>query len=140
VIDEIAAAVSGKTPTALTEEDYGRAVGVVEMASVFRQLARQFAVVLPSGERRVLTASVDPAALVQAESDIEKWRHGNAMTQDHLACLALCAIYKIPAQRFEVPEKTKDLIAHDSTAPLEESPIDALSRPSSDSDANVLRP
>src|SRR5262249_55972620 len=52
--DAVAAAISGKAITSLTDEDYGRAEGVISMVGLFKKDVGKWVVVLPSGERRSL--------------------------------------------------------------------------------------
>jgi hypothetical protein len=96
LVEEVAAAISSKAASSLTDEDYGRAAGVLEMAASLP--AERGTVILPSGERRSLQAVTDEAAEHSITADVRGWRGTLGLSPDQLASLALKAIYSAVEQ------------------------------------------
>ena len=92
------AVLSGKPPESLTDEDFGRARGVVEVAVTLReqqrqqQAAGQYVVLLPSGERRNLSPPPEPGADDRIAADVSRWQSELPLTAEELAFVALRAL------------------------------------------------
>jgi len=92
------AVLSGKPPESLTDEDFGRARGVVEVAVTLReqqrqqQAAGQYVVLLPSGQRRNLSPPAEPGAEVRIAADVSRWRSELPLAAEQLAFVALRAL------------------------------------------------
>lgn len=93
------AVLAGKPAESLTDEDFGRARGVVEVAVTLReqqrqqQAAGQYVVLLPSGQRRNLSPLTEPGAADRIAADIQRWRDQTGLTADQLAFLALRTLF-----------------------------------------------
>jgi hypothetical protein len=132
VIDDIASAISGKAATALTDEDYGRAVGVIEMASVFQKLVSQFAVILPTGERRVLEPSPDSGQAKAISKVIGELKNSVPLTTDQLTHAILSEIYNLASpQNGELSSDAVGDAGSDATAISELRPTGEASDPQS---------
>lgn len=99
VVVSLASAVSGKTASALTDEDFGRAAGMMEIASALAKersehSARgQYLVVLPNGQRRMITrpGECEPDGSIVA--DLVDWRRRFSLTADDAAFIALSTLF-----------------------------------------------
>jgi hypothetical protein len=91
----LSAALAGKPPESLTDEDFGRARGVMDVTATLRrqqeeQRARgQYVVLLPSGGRRTLSPPPDSAPDGTIAADVSRWRDELPLTAEQLAFLAL---------------------------------------------------
>ena len=103
VVVSLASAVSGKTASALTDEDFGRAAGMMEIASALakersEQSARgQYLVVLPNGQRRVITGPGDCEQDGSIVADLVDWRRRFSLTADDAAFIALSTLFPVAA-------------------------------------------
>jgi hypothetical protein len=94
------AVLSGKLPESLTDEGFGRARDVIEVAVTLREQQRQqraagqYVVLLPSGQRRHLSPPTEqPGAEVPIAADVCRWRDQTVLTSDQLAFLALQTLF-----------------------------------------------
>jgi hypothetical protein len=90
--DAVAAAISGKAITSLTDEDYGRAEGVVSMASLFKKDVGKWTVVLPSGERRPLQPVEHAEAAQRVKESLSQCQEAFGLTRDQILALAVAAL------------------------------------------------
>jgi hypothetical protein len=90
----LSAALAGKPPELLTDEDFGRARGVVDVTATLRrqqeqqQAAGQYVVLLPSGGRRTLCPPPDSVPADTIAADVARWRE-LPLTVEQLAFVAL---------------------------------------------------
>jgi hypothetical protein len=91
--EEVAAAIANKPTANLTDEDFGRAAGMLEVIAAISPPKDGTVVLLPNGERRVLPSVQESAIFARVESDVKAWRQGVSLSQDESAALALAAIY-----------------------------------------------
>ena len=103
VVVSLASAVSGKTASALTDEDFGRAAGMMEIASALakersEQSARgQYLVVLPNGQRRMITGPGECEQDGSIVADLVDWRRRFSLTADDAAFIALSTLFPVEA-------------------------------------------
>ncbi len=103
VVVSLASAVSGKTASALTDEDFGRAAGMMEIASALakersEQSARgQYLVVLPNGQRRTITGPGEREADGSIIADLVDWRRRFSLTAEDAAFIALSTLFPADA-------------------------------------------
>ena len=94
LVEEVAAAISNKPTANLTDEDYGRAVGMLEVfAAIGPATDGHTVLVLPSGERRSLPTVDNPIARAQIQTAIQSWQDSFGLTPDQAAALAVSEIY-----------------------------------------------
>jgi len=92
------AVLAGKPAESLTDEDFGRARGVIEVAVTLReqqrqqQAAGQYVVLLPSGQRRDLSPPTEPGAEVRIAADVSRWLSELPLAAEQLAYVALRAL------------------------------------------------
>lgn len=104
-IEAVAAAVSGKPPAALTDEDFGKASGILEAAAAVRKqeaqhrASGQYMVVLPSGERRSLKSALQEDAEKQVAAGISRWRTDLSLPADQIAFSVLRVLFVDPPPR-----------------------------------------
>lgn len=94
-IDNVASAISDKPPENLTEEDYGRASGILEMAQLLKGKEGDLEILLPTGERRKLLDITDDEAKQKICDDVSVWFKEFSLTHDQLAALVIRVIYKL---------------------------------------------
>lgn len=103
IVVSLASAVSGKIASALTDEDFGRAAGMMEIASALanersEQIARgQYLVVLPNGQRRMITGSGECEPDGSIVADLVDWRRRFSLTADDAAFIALSTLFPVGA-------------------------------------------
>lgn len=94
----VAAAVSGKPPSSLTDEDFGRATGMLEIASVlakerFEQKARgEYVIILPNGRKKTITPPDERPREDLAATELVDWRRRFSLTAEEAAFVALSAL------------------------------------------------
>jgi hypothetical protein len=96
VTDIVASAISGKPVTSLTDEDYGRAEGVLRMTPLVKPDTSKYVLVTPSGERRSLPAVENPPAAQAVTEDLSRSLKTFGLTRDELLSLAVSAAMAIP--------------------------------------------
>lgn len=96
VTDIVASAISGKPVTSLTDEDYGRADGVLRMTSLVKPDTSNYMLVTPSGERRSLPTVENPSASRAITEDLLRSLQTFGLTRDELLSLAVSALMVIP--------------------------------------------
>ena len=92
-IDSIASAISDKSPQNLTEEDYGRAIGILDVAQYLKKTDGRYVIILPSGEKRFLTDKISDDVESIVFDDIKNWRMTFKVSNDELAYTVIRAIY-----------------------------------------------
>jgi hypothetical protein len=110
IVEKVAAAIANKTPASLTDEDYGRAAGMLEIAAAIGVEDNKATILLPVGEKRTLHEVVHPEAQSQIKSDVQVWRSTFNLSPDEIAALAIDAIYS----PIEVPGAAKTIAADES--------------------------
>ena len=99
VATSLAKAVSGKPASALTDEDFGRAAGMMEVASVLakqqaeRRLGHQYLITLPNGCRLTLARSKEQDADGAASTELIAWRNRFSLAVEQAAFIALSALF-----------------------------------------------
>src|SRR5262249_29612064 len=101
--DAVAAAISGKAITSLTDEDYGRAEGVVSMAGLIKKDVGKWVVLLPSGERRSLQPVEHPEAAQKVRESLSQCQKAFGLTRDQVIALAVGALCSPEEQKEEPP-------------------------------------
>jgi len=96
VTDIVASAISGKPVTSLTDEDYGRAEGVLRMAPLVKHDAGSYVLLTPNGERHSLPAIENAAAAEALAEDLVKSLRAFGLTRDELLSLAVRAVMNLP--------------------------------------------
>ena len=91
-IDNIVSALADRPVANLTEEDYGRAVGVLEVVSRFRN-SDGYTVCLPSGESVVIPQCENPEVLGRIVTALEELEKDLSLSPDQLVALVLKAVY-----------------------------------------------
>jgi hypothetical protein len=92
IVDKVTAAIANKSANSLTDEDFGRAAGVLEVAAALALDDGKATILLPSG-KRTLAAVVHPEAKRRIEEDVHAWHDKFGLSQDQAASLAIDAIY-----------------------------------------------
>jgi len=124
VVVSLASAVSGKTASALTDEDFGRAAGMMEIASALakersEQNSRgQYLVVLPNGQRRMITRPGECEQDGSIVADLVDWRRRFSLTADNAAFIALSTLFPVDVDAEPPGQETPpmDHIADESAA------------------------
>jgi hypothetical protein len=96
VTDIVASAISGKPVASLTDEDYGRAEGVLRMTPLVKPDTSNYVLVAPSGERRSLPAVENSPASQAITEDLSRSLRTFGLTRDELLSLAVSAVIAIP--------------------------------------------
>jgi len=98
VVVSLASAVSGKTASALTDEDFGRAAGMMEIASALakerseQSVRGQYVVVLPNGGRRTIAGPGEREQDGAIVADLLDWRKKFSLTAEGAAFIALSTL------------------------------------------------
>ena len=101
----LATVVSGKMPTALTNEDFSRAAGIVEVASALaKERAKQpsgtdYTIILPTGENRTIPTAEQPESKESIVADFVQWRDRFGLSAEDAAFFALTTLF--PANAYE---------------------------------------
>ena len=93
LIEEVVAAVSNKETRQLSQEDYGRASGILEVLQSLAPHGGRTAVVLPDGSRRDLPAFAHEQASVQMRETVRGWQVAFSLSPEQTAALLLDAVY-----------------------------------------------
>jgi hypothetical protein len=93
IVEKVAAAIANKAPASLTDEDYGRAAGMLEIAAAIGVQDNKTTILLPVGGKRSLQEVVHPEAKSRIDSDVRVWRDTFNLSPDQIAALAIDAIY-----------------------------------------------
>ena len=101
--DAVAAAISGKSIASLTDEDYGRAEGVVSMAGLLKKDVGKWVVVLPSGERRSLDPVEHAEAAQRVRESLNQCQQTFGLSRDQILAIAVGALCSPEEQRAEPP-------------------------------------
>ncbi len=123
-IEAVAAAVSGKPPAALTDEDFGKASGILEAAAAVRKQEAQhrasghYVVVLPSGERRSLKSPLQKDAEKRVAADVCRWRMELSLPVNKIAFSVLRALFDDPPPRAAVATAEEPTTRAPQRAPL----------------------
>ena len=123
-IEAVAAAVSGKPPAALTDEDFGKASGILEAAAAVRKQEAQhrasghYVVVLPSGECRSLKSPLQKDAEKRVAADVCRWRMELSLPVDKIAFSVLRALFDDPPPRAAVATAEEPTTRAPQRAPL----------------------
>ena len=94
-LQEIAVAISKKSADRLTEEDYGRAVGVLEVAGAIKKARAQrgsnceYEVLFPDGKRQVFIGFQNEEAATSLASALEEVAGRFSLTPDQVVVLTL---------------------------------------------------
>lgn len=96
LIEEIVAAVANKEARQLSQEDYGRASGILEVLQSFTPAAGNITVVLPNGTRRKIPEFAHENAGQQIRLAIKGWQEQFALSSEQLAAVILEAVATSP--------------------------------------------
>ena len=89
LIEEIVAAVANKEARQLSQEDYGRASGILEVLQSFTPPAGSITVVLPNGTRRKVPEFTHDEAYQQIRLAIRGWQESFSLTSEQVAAVIL---------------------------------------------------
>jgi hypothetical protein len=101
IVISLATAVSGKAASALTDEDFGRAAGMMEVTSALaKQQAEhasrgQYLIVLPNGQRRTIVGPVEHEPDGSIIAELADWRKRFSLTDDDAAFFALSMLFPV---------------------------------------------
>ena len=99
LIEEVVAAVSNKETRQLSQEDYGRAAGILEVIQSLAPPQGRTTVVLPDGSKRDLPHFVHEQASAQVRDAVRGWQTAFSLSPEQIAALLLDAVYyDTPAQ------------------------------------------
>jgi hypothetical protein len=93
LIEQVVAAISNKETRQLSQEDYGRASGVLEVLQSLAPAQDRMTVVLPNGERRELPAFSHEQALPQIRDAVRGWRAAYSLSPEQTAALLLGVVF-----------------------------------------------
>lgn len=91
LIEEIVAAVSGKEVRQLSQEDYGRASGMLEVLQSITPPAGRVTIIMPDGKRNALTEFTHEEALRQVKDALAAWQTAFSLTPEQVAAVAVTA-------------------------------------------------
>lgn len=101
LIEEIVAAVANKEARQLSQEDYGRASGILEVLQSFTPQVQSFTpqagnitVVLPNGTRRKVPEFTHDEAFHQIQLGIKGWQQTFSLTSDQVVAVILAVVAK----------------------------------------------
>jgi hypothetical protein len=89
LIEEIVAAVANKEARQLSQEDYGRASGILEVLQSFTPAAGDITVVLPNGTRRRVPEFTHEAACQQIRLALKGWQESFSLSSEQVAAVIL---------------------------------------------------
>ncbi|MBP3955362.1 hypothetical protein J8F10_08725 [Gemmata sp. G18] len=93
LIEEVVAAVANKEARQLSQEDYGRASGILEVIQSLAPSKGKMTVIMPDGGRREFPEFTHDEALVQVRQALRGWRDTFALDPDQLAALLLTVVF-----------------------------------------------
>jgi hypothetical protein len=96
LIEEVVAAVANKEARQLSQEDYGRASGILEVIQSLTPAAGRVTVILPDGRRREFPEFSHEQALPQILQSVRDWQAAFALTPEQIAAMLLVGVLASP--------------------------------------------
>ncbi len=93
LIEEVVAAISNKETRQLTQEDYGRASGILEVLQSLAPPQGRMTVVLPDGGRRELPVFAHEQACSQIREAVRAWQTAYSLSPEQTAALLLGVVF-----------------------------------------------
>ena len=127
-IEVLTAAVCGKSPVSLTDEDFGKASGIIESAAAIRKqeelhrASGNYIIILPSGERRTLMSHSEETSKKQIAAEVSRWRAELSLTVDQLAFSVLCSLFTEPTSDITTESFVERVLPDTTLSPLDSSP------------------
>jgi hypothetical protein len=92
-IEEVVAAVANKEARQLSQEDYGRASGILEVIQSLAPTSGRMTVIMPDGGRREFPEFAHDEAVVQVRQAVRGWRDAFSLNPEQLAALLLTEVF-----------------------------------------------
>lgn len=93
LIEEVVAAVANKEARQLSQEDYGRASGILEVIQSLAPTSGRVTVIMPDGGRRELPEFTHDEAVAQVRQAVRGWRDAYSLNAEQLAALLLAEVF-----------------------------------------------